>query len=288
MDKSTKKFFFDLHNFDDDSLPEEEVLDELDDEAEPEPPPPPTFSEDELEAAKKTAFQEGKTQGLEEAKTSQTQAIQASLAGLAVDVKSLLAAEVEREKRFEVEVIALARSIFNKILPVYTAEHGLAELTTAISGALDTQTVLPRQGIEILTCRDDQAAIEGYFSDHVSDLDIFVVADDRLQSGQCTIRWQNGGILYDSRAVGEAISSLLDQQMQAGGLNITEESGTDDVSGGVLGEECAIIDEDGADLATNSAGDTPETASQDLSDTGTVEVKSGEDEQLDDGDHVDE
>src|SRR5262249_35772845 len=137
-----QKFFFNVNIFDE---PEE-----------PTEPPPPTFSEDELAAAIKKNFTEGKKEGQKESESSREQHIAKVLEKIATDTRVLFAAEQAREKAYESEAIKLCLATFQKLFPLYNEKTGFEELKQALE-----QIIRKQEGQKQIVIQVTPDAVEG-------------------------------------------------------------------------------------------------------------------------------
>lgn len=285
--KKTEKFFFNLHNFDEDGIDGDTVVAE-DTVVEDLPPPPPVFSEDELESAKAQAYQDGYKKGQEDTRANQQQLIQVAIQTLVADIQALLNAEEQRERRFEAEAVYLASHIFEKLFPIYSRTHGFPEMQAAIANAIQTHHPSPRDRIEILTAPDDLVLMRDYFSKFGQGVSVNIEAFPALASGQCEIRWPDGGFSYDGPTLASSIAAALANNLDYAGYVPREAGDINEVSSDVLTEECDTMQENGADIASpeivEDASFAPEEA--DFV-SGTVEdaPQDGGDKTEIDGDH---
>ena len=180
-----KKFLFDTHNFD------------KKDEA----PPAPTFSEEQMEDARKDAHAQGKSAAREEAKNAVEQDIARILEKIGADTATLAATEDQRNLALQKQAVQLALQIVHKILPRFAADNALNEIEGVILSALDTRrdepriaVTVPTQFLEHLRPRIDAIAIERGFAGKV-----ILLADDAMSASDCRIEWADGGVerLYE-------------------------------------------------------------------------------------------
>ena len=199
-----------MHNFDDeviDEPPPEEIEEDL-------PPPPPVFSESELEAAKKKAFNEGCAKGISDSKASRDQALADVMQRLSGDMQTLFAAEKAREERYEREVIALCHALFKQAFPAFQEKHGFDELVTQLETILRAQHGQRR--IEIRISGDYAQDVETFMNElHAqnSELNFTVLSDDTLETGSFKINWDDGGAIYDTPALAKRILSNLEEML---------------------------------------------------------------------------
>ncbi len=205
MPRKTEKFLFNQHIFDEPDIEDEEI----------EPPPPPTFSEAELETMRKTthekAFADGKQEGIQQETTSREQQIAQTLQKISHDGGLLFAAELERDRLFEKEVLSTTLAIFDKLFPEYTKEQGFKELAGSIKTILRKQE---EQSIINIDVHPDM--VEG-IKEFISKLDLLGQAEKRfevnakpeLSPQACRIFWKDGGAVRDIDALAEDIRQIL-------------------------------------------------------------------------------
>jgi flagellar assembly protein FliH len=199
-----KKFLFDVNNFNDDV--EEEIIEEA-------PPPPPTFSEAELEAARKRGYDEGKRDGLAEATASREKFVSGILETISKSFTALFADEHKRNALYENESVHLARAIFRKLFPALNERHGMDEVRAVIARVLEGSREQPEIIVEVHP--DYIADIESHIAQVMaawhSHGTCAVTGNPALGPGDCRLQWAaGGGQRHAARLAGE-IEKELDQ-----------------------------------------------------------------------------
>ena len=205
-----KKFLFDLHYFDDNN-----VMHAAEDPNAP--PPAPTFSEEELENAKKAAFEDGKKAGEEAAmaaiqeKTAQTlQSVQQSLS-------ALFDREQERLDAMETRVIDLCAKVIEKLYPELTPTLGFAQLREFLRQKLGELRKTPTVDITLhpsmapmieteINKLKERLAAQGSWT---------ILEDDGLSEGSCEISWKNGGADWKPDQIYAFIEQALEPHITA-------------------------------------------------------------------------
>jgi len=195
-----KKYFFDLNNFDSGA----KRVDDID-----LPPPPPTFNMDEMEAAEQEGILKGREQAFEEARVSREQYIASQVSGLNDQIKSLLLAEQMREKRFEEEAVHLAREIFTRIFPSFSAKHSIDEVVQTIRDVIEIQD---RARIIMEVPEADLNDIEAQIGLLLESSEgrLILKSGAELMPGSCRLSWENGGALRNQDALVGAIVGALE------------------------------------------------------------------------------
>ncbi|MEQ8601969.1 MAG: FliH/SctL family protein [Marivibrio sp.] len=166
---------------------------------EPEAPPPPTFSEEELEAAKSAAYDEGRREGLEAGRQEIQQEIDAQIADLLEVVSERMTPLAERQKQAHERAGALmakiARDIFEKLMPAYAKRYGDEEVVGLVADSLANLQDVGRLSVRVapeaaepLAERLEQTVRLAGFEGKLS-----VIADPSMQSGDAALDWGAGG-----------------------------------------------------------------------------------------------
>ncbi|MCK5375028.1 MAG: hypothetical protein KAJ40_07070 [Alphaproteobacteria bacterium] len=206
-------FFFDANIFDEDTPLSEEERSKL-----------PEFSHTEMEDARKQAYEEGKSAGLQESMESMTHTMLSLLKKIEQDIGILYASEGKRQKEYEQNATNFAAQIFAKAFPVYMRAHGVDELRAAVTEALSENMVPETVQIEI------NDAVFGPLSklleEHVETLQKQVTfkATPSLPEYACRINWPGGGLLCDRSALTRKIFDILNQSLAQHGFNIHDEA----------------------------------------------------------------
>lgn len=185
----TNRFLFDLHDFNEETL--QVRADELDPDMEPEEPPPPTFSEAEMEAARKAAFEEGRKAGIQETVDAREHKVAQLLEQVKAQFQTLFITENERARIFEYEAVNLAASLFRCTFPVFVERYGLDEIEAVIRRALSQ--VEEERGIAI--------EVDPQFADLIRErleplrqrYDFSIDEKEGLGPGALGMRWKDGG-----------------------------------------------------------------------------------------------
>ena len=201
-----EKFLFNQHIFDEPEENEPEIIEE---------PPAPTFSEEELEEARRStyeqAYQKGREEALAESKASRGEMIARVLQKISNDTGLLFAAEHERDALFESEVIRVALSIFEKLYPVFMETQGSEQLRRVIADILKTQE--EQSEIIVETCPDSAEGVEAFLSKMTlsgnAQTRISVIANPDLSQESCQLRWKDGGAVRDGSKLAEQIRAIM-------------------------------------------------------------------------------
>ena len=175
--------------------------------------PSPQFSEEEIEEARKEAFQAGIDQGF-------AQAVQASNAQLtqvidqAMNQMEILL-EGETKRLMHAREIALRTTVatIKKIWPAVLQQYGLSLVEATIRQSMESNSEETRIVVRVHdTILDDVV-------NHLPQLQqqqafagkIIVLADPTVQAGDCKIEWADGGLERLSRAISSQVDDALER-----------------------------------------------------------------------------
>ncbi|MBX2833417.1 MAG: hypothetical protein KTR28_00430 [Micavibrio sp.] len=214
MAEKDKKFFFDMHSFDEVKEEEEEDL----------PPPPPTFSEEELSAEKIKGYKEGYAKAQEDEKAGRDQAIATTLSRIASNISPLVIAETEREKRFEQEAVHLVQHIFKTLYPHYASKCGFEELKSTLNEVLENNRT--ETTIQIYVAQNMLEGITTHLnslSASQANLSFEVSADPTLEDTACRLSWKEGGASHNPEKIALSIQKILVQELEHDGFTVDSE-----------------------------------------------------------------
>lgn len=204
LKQPARKFMFDVNDFDEkdeaDILPEE-----------PPPPPPPTFSEAQMEAAKREGLARGRQEAAAEAEASRERRVADLLETISREFATLFAAEDLRNAQYEAESVRLSLAILQRLFPAMNQKYGLNEIQRIIADILEKQREqdvikLEVQPDYVETIRDHvqrvlkQANITG---------ECQVSGNQTLGPGDVRLSWPDGGAFRESSATAEDIERHL-------------------------------------------------------------------------------
>lgn len=203
-------------------------------EPEPEVPPPPTFSEAQLEEAKRVAraegvregdgqgfgrgYGEGMSKGMAEGRKAgrgEAEAqIEARFADAAVKVaegvQALIAAREARNEEFARMPAVLAIAIARKLMPELTRRGGLIEIEGMITSLAAELIDEPRLTIRVEPETADLLR-ERLAGSRVlgPDAKVMVIEDPSIAVGDCRVEWADGGAERDTRRLLDDIEAIV-------------------------------------------------------------------------------
>ncbi|SEH45543.1 FliH/SctL family protein [Magnetospirillum fulvum] len=162
-------------------------------------PPPPTFSEEDLQLVRDSAFEEGRRRGLDEA----TQATERQLADAVTLLASGFAALTEAEARSadEAQRVAarVAMAVLRKVLPAACEANAFEEVIRTVLDCFSNVLDEPRIIVRVVPDLVDpvRERLEAQASQHGFEGRVVVQADPRLPPGDCRVEWTDGGAERD-------------------------------------------------------------------------------------------
>jgi flagellar assembly protein FliH len=179
-------------------------------------PPPPTFSEFELDEARRIAFAEGHDAGVAEAAEVTERRQAEALTALATGFATVQAAQKDGIESVRHDAAQLALSIVKKMLPAMTQRYGVDEIAGVIHECLmqidDAQRLTVRahpdllEGVRAEAARvAEEAEFEGK---------IIYTADPKLALGDCRVEWGNGGGDRDHAQLWSEIETIVTRAIE--------------------------------------------------------------------------
>ena len=175
----------------------------------------PTFTRSELEAARATAFEEGRQAALAEAAASDERRLTDAACALAAGIPALLARDGEVRLSVETHALELRRVLVAKALPALAQKEPLAEIEAMIVSCLREAFEEPRIVVRVPQplfepIRDRLAAL----AQHGSFAGKFVLlVDDALGPTDCRLEWADGGAERDTKRLAREIDAALERTL---------------------------------------------------------------------------
>lgn len=165
-------------------------------EPEPEPEPPaPTFSEEELDAARRAAFEEGRQAGEAAALQSKEEAMLALMKGVAAETADITRRQDKANAELGDTAVQVALAVCAKMLPRMMARHGGDEIEDLIRHCLADLMEEPRVVIRVADdMLDDLHERSTRLKAETGFPGTFVLlADSDLATGDARVEWADGG-----------------------------------------------------------------------------------------------
>lgn len=184
------------------------------------PPPPPTFSEAELEAAKKQAFEEGRRAGLQEgAEKAQTEAvrreeaIQSAVKTIARQIQTCDAHHHEWLRLQSVELPQLVLLVAQQVAGRAISAMPQAGVESLIDECLNVLLHQPKVLLSVHPEIEQQVSV--YMQDIIArrggECMVQLAADESLAIGDARLEWKDGQAGRSIAAIWQQIEQMLQQ-----------------------------------------------------------------------------
>jgi flagellar assembly protein FliH len=172
----------------------------------------PTFSEEQLEQAKKDSYAAGMTAGKNAMQESQQQQANHLLSEIESRMTTLIKASQDKWSDQLKQLRHLLIVITRKILPHYVARHGTDEIEAIAVKTLAEMSQEPRLVIRVAESifDDMNQRIETITRNQAFVGKVIVLGDPELGVSDCRIEWADGGIEHDQERVWQEIDRIMD------------------------------------------------------------------------------
>lgn len=212
-----RKFLFD-HDFDRPATQvaaeaAEAVAEEV--APEPEPPPPPTFTEEELNIARDSAFEEGRQAGLAEAAEATDRMIAQALGIIAGQMDAIFKRQAETNEINARNAARVGMAVVRKMLPAACAKHAFDEVVQAVEDVIGQILDEPRIIVRVAVGGEEslRERLEAVAQSHGFEGRVVVQSDARLVAGDCKVEWTDGGAERDQARLMQEIEAAVDRAL---------------------------------------------------------------------------
>lgn len=272
-----QKFMFD-YSFDDADEIEEEKVEEVQPEAEVEIEEiVPTFSEEDLAAARREGFDEGKLEGVRESRESAETNIAAAMKIAGDKLSDLFAIQIDANQLITKEAVSIAASVAQKMFPSINELGALTEIANMTEEILGHLIEESRVDIFVNeTLADD---IRGRISNSALALastgEISVIADPNIALGDCRVTWGDGMAERNAENLSREIDAIVERAISSFNIEDRAAARATKENADIPDE---VSDETGVAHAEESAGPAAEVQEVEPSDgaSGTPSEESGD------------
>jgi flagellar assembly protein FliH len=178
-------------------------------------PPPPTFSEEELQLARESAFEEGRQAGLAEAADMSERMLASAMAGIAGGVEILKAQQEELGDVHVRTAVRVAMAVLKKVLPGACEKYAFEEVARVveecIGHVLDEPRIVVRVSADLTDPIRDR--LEAIAADQGFQGRVVVQADARLSPGDCRVEWTDGGAERDQARLVRDVEDAVERSL---------------------------------------------------------------------------
>ncbi|HAX91604.1 MAG TPA: hypothetical protein DCY07_05260 [Rhodospirillaceae bacterium] len=173
--------------------------------------PKQTYTEEQLEAAKKEAYQSGFNAGQTAAAEDQQQRLNVLLSQIDQRLLRLIEGQKNEWERQLGQLQEIALVIARKIMPRFVAEHGLDEVDAIVSKVITEMSREPRLVFRVNESQFDEAKrrIDAIAAQAAYAGKLVILGEAELGLSECRIEWADGGIERDVKTMWQCIDRVL-------------------------------------------------------------------------------
>lgn len=171
----------------------------------------PTYTQEQLDEAKRQSFDEGKAAGQKAMMDDQQKYLNVLLSGLDKKLGHMSDTMTQFQQQLLTHAQGIALAIAKKILPAYTVRYGLDEIEAIVSQVLTDMAHEPRLVVRVgeaqfetvsgkMSALAEQKAYSGK---------VVVLCEESLGPTDCRIEWADGGIERDINTLWQCVDKLL-------------------------------------------------------------------------------
>lgn len=189
----------------------------------------PTFSEEDLETAKKEAHAAGMAAGKNAMLDSQQQQMNLMLNALENKLKNILDQATDYHDKQMSQMRQIALVIMRKLMPAYVKDHGFAEIEEIVERTIIDMNQEPRLVIRVAQEQFELAneRLNALARQQAYAGKLIILEDADLASSDCRIEWADGGIERDERALWHEIDRILGMQNSLEAATVNDKNETE-------------------------------------------------------------
>lgn len=173
--------------------------------------PKPTFTEEQIEAARKEAFEQGRLEGEKAMKDSQMKDQNDLLSRLDEKLAALQKNAATQWSGQLSNLMDVALLIARKIVPVYAEKYGLGEIESIVSRVIAEMGREPRLVVRVAESRFDEinAKINEIVEQRAFEGKVVVLGEPSFGLSDCRVEWADGGIERDMDCLWQEIDKIM-------------------------------------------------------------------------------
>jgi flagellar assembly protein FliH len=182
---------------------------------EPEAPPAPTFTEEDLQVVRESAYDEGFRAGHSDAEQATERQMAEAVVRLAQALESLHQAQERSADEAQRVAARVAMSILKKVLPATCEQNAFEEVIRTVqecfANVLDEPRIIVRVDQELLDGVRERLETEAVM--HGFEGRVVVQADPRIAKGDCRVEWADGGAERDQARLIADIEAAVERSL---------------------------------------------------------------------------
>lgn len=163
------------------------------------PPPPQMFTEDEINLARESAFEEGRRRGTADATAAAESTTAQAMSAIAEIMGDLIRRQAEANDEAARNAVRVAYAALRKVLPAACESYAFEEVAHVveemIGHVLDEPRIIVRVAATLVEAV--RGRLEAVADAHGFEGRVVVQADARLAIGDCRVEWTDGGAERD-------------------------------------------------------------------------------------------
>lgn len=170
-----------------------------------------TFSKDELEEVKRTAYIEGIAAGKKEASSEEDARLETLLKNIDCQVSQTTHESTAFWGHQLGQMQKIALMIAKKVMPAYTQKYGLSEIETVVTKVMTEMGQEPRLVFRVPESQFDEAKkrIDATAAQAAYAGKLVILGDPELEISECRVEWADGGIERDLKKLWEDIDKVM-------------------------------------------------------------------------------
>jgi len=178
-------------------------------------PPAPTYGEEELAAARQSAYQDGHAAGLAEAERGEARRLADLVERLPGELSRIWQENARQESDRRREALKAAVTVVRKLFPHLARQGGLDEIRAVVDGCLERLRDEPRL---VIRCADQEldalrARIESGSAGAGFEGKLVFLADEAIAPGDLRVEWADGGAERDVAGLWREIDTIVERAL---------------------------------------------------------------------------
>ena len=169
----------------------------------------PTFSEEEVDAVRQEGIATGREQGVSETLAGLEKSSSDALTMMVGKVETLFAIQEQTNTELSYDATALALAIVRKFFPTLNEESALNEVVLTVEQVLDR--LINETGIRVKVNPGISEALTEKLMDQNLTEKLSVIADEKVNLGDCNIGWSSGTAKRNLAALMGEIDGIIAQ-----------------------------------------------------------------------------
>ena len=185
-----------------------------------------TFNESDIVVARQEGFDDGKKQGASETLSGMEKTLNDTLTSIANSLSVFQSEQTQANQEVSNSATTLALTIVHKFFPTLNEKTALNEINSVLVSVLKRLTGEPQITIKVnpIISNDLSEKLKRQFIENDPITNVSIVADEKVDIGDCNIKWSNGTAERNLNTLTHEIDDIIAQNsMQKTGLIVTTE-----------------------------------------------------------------